>query len=207
MNFGFRTKRGTEPPLKIILVRPGATDFDDEGRILGRLDVPLNARGIAQAEEIAKNVGPLTVRAIYAAPELSSAQTAEIIGKQIGISIRETQTLQNLHHGLWQGRCIDDVRNCQSKVYRLWQEQPENVSLPEGEMISDARNRAREAFDRIAKKHDTDSVVVVLLEPIASIFRAIASQTELGDLWAAQKLHGTWEIIDLELVPVKVKVR
>ena len=207
MNFGFRTRRGSEPPLKIVLVRPGATDFDEEGRILGRLDVPLNARGISQADEVARGVQPLPIRAVYSAPELSSSQTSDIIGKQLSIPPRIVQSLQNLNHGLWQGRCIEDVKNCQSKVYRLWQEQPENVCLPEGEMIAEARSRAREAFDRITKKHDTDAIVIVLQEPLASIFRAVACQADLGDLWAAQRLQGTWELLDLELAPVNVKAR
>lgn len=207
MNFGFRTRRGTEPPLKIVLVRPGATDFDDEGRIQGRLDVPLNARGEFQIQQMASHLRPLPIQAIYSSPELSSRQTAGILSRDLGVAVREVAGLQNLHHGLWQGRCAEDVRNCQSKVYRLWQEQPENVAVPEGEMISDARNRARESFDKVTKKYDTGAIIVIVPEPMASIFRAIASQVDLGDLWAAQKLHGTWEILELEHAPIKVKVR
>ena len=31
--------------LKIIVIRPGATDYVDQGRIQGTLDVPLNEHG------------------------------------------------------------------------------------------------------------------------------------------------------------------
>ena len=192
MNFGFRSRRGSEPPLRLILVRPGSTDFDDDGRILGTLDVPLNARGLEQAAEIAKGIRVMPIRAIYSSPDLSSHQTAEILGTSLGgINTKVLPGLHNLDPGLWQGRLIEEVRNCQSKVYRLWQDQPEHVCPPEGEMIEDARNRMREAFDRIVRKHETDAVAVVLREPVASIFKSILSQNDLGDLWAAQKSLGT----------------
>lgn len=208
MNIGFRAKRGMEPPLRLVLVRPGSTDFDQEGRIQGTLDVPLNARGLDEAAQVAAAIRDLPIRAIYTSPDLSSHQTSEILARALGgISTKVLPGLHNLDPGLWQGRLIDEVRNCQPKVYRLWQEDPEHVCPPEGEMIAEARNRMREAFDRISRKHETDAVVVVLREPVASIFKAVIGQRELGDLWAAQRTHDLWEILELELAPIKVKTR
>ena len=34
--------------LRIVLVQPGSTDFDDQGRIKGSLDIPLSANGTGQ---------------------------------------------------------------------------------------------------------------------------------------------------------------
>ncbi len=47
--------------------------------------------------------------------------------------------MQNLNLGLWQGMQVAEVRHKQPKVYRQWQEQPENVCPPDGEMIEQGR--------------------------------------------------------------------
>ena len=54
--------------------------------------------------------------------------------------------MQNLNLGLWQGMQVSEVRYKQPKVYRQWQEQPENVCPPEGEMIEQAEQRIRTAM-------------------------------------------------------------
>ena len=38
--------------LRIILIRPGSTDYDQEGRIQGTLDIPLNERGSAEVARV-----------------------------------------------------------------------------------------------------------------------------------------------------------
>ena len=42
--------------LKIILIRPGASDFVDQGRIQGTLDVPLNEHGKAEVARLTKEL-------------------------------------------------------------------------------------------------------------------------------------------------------
>ena len=40
--------------LQILLVRPGATDLDDQGRIKGALSIPLSEKGEGQARATAE---------------------------------------------------------------------------------------------------------------------------------------------------------
>ena len=42
---------GDKAMLKILLIRPGVTDFDEQGRIKGTLDIPLNENGTAQVAQ------------------------------------------------------------------------------------------------------------------------------------------------------------
>ena len=44
--FGHRPIRGlTKTMVQIVLIRPGSTDYDEQGRIQGTLDIPLNEQG------------------------------------------------------------------------------------------------------------------------------------------------------------------
>ena len=52
--------------LKILLIRPGVTDFDEQGRIKGTLDIPLSDEGTAQ---VAKMIDELSDKARRASPE------------------------------------------------------------------------------------------------------------------------------------------
>jgi len=42
--------------LHLVLIRPGSTDYDVQERILGSLDIPLNAQGAAEAAETAERL-------------------------------------------------------------------------------------------------------------------------------------------------------
>src|SRR5262245_38995032 len=127
--------------LRILLIRPGSTDLDEQGRIKGTLDVPLSQQGTAQ---VAKAVGELSghsIDAIYSAPTTCCQQTATALAGDRRVKIKRIDGLHNLDHGLWHGKLIDEVRQTQPKVYRQWQENPELVCPPAGESLSAARKR------------------------------------------------------------------
>ena len=106
--------------------------------------------------------------------------------------------MQNLDQGLWQGMHVSDVRRKQPKVYRQWQEQPENVCPPDGEMLSQAQERIRAAMSKLLKRHKEGVIALVVPEPLATLVRHFIKQDELGDLWKAIGGHGYWEVLEVE---------
>lgn len=180
---------------QFILVRPGSTDYDLQGRIQGDLDIPLNEQGnheVARAIDALKHQG---IKFIYSCECAAAQQTAEAISTALGAKLKELDNMRNLNHGLWQGMLIDEVKRRQPKVYRQWQEQPECVRPPNGETIAEARQRVAAALQRIARKHKEDVVAIVAPEPLASMFRAELMNGDVGDLWRASQEHGSWEVI------------
>ena len=132
----------------------------------------------------------------------SAQQTAHLIAEKLGVKIRKLEGMQNVNHGLWQGMAVEDVRRKQPKVYRQWQEQPENVCPPEGEMISDAEQRIVAAMSRLLRRHKDGVIGVVLAEPLASLVRHFFRQDDRGDLWKALESHGQWEVVDVQFPKV-----
>jgi len=106
--------------------------------------------------------------------------------------------MRNLDHGLWQGMCVNDVRRKQPKVYRQWQEQPETVCPPQGEMLGDVEQRVRTAMTKLLRRHKEGVIAMVVPEPLLSVVRRFVKHEELGDLWKATNGHGRWEVIQLE---------
>jgi len=184
--------------VQIVLIRPGATDYDEQGRIQGTLDIPLNEHGSQSVERLIGDLKDKGITMVYGCPCQSAWQTATGIAAGLGAKLKKVDKLQNLDHGLWQGMCIDEVKRKQPTVYRQWQDQPEIICPPEGEMLSQAQQRVETALAKLLKKHKQGTVAIVVPEPLASLAHSYLAQTELGDLWNGCKTCGSWELITVE---------
>ena len=184
--------------LHIVLIRPGSTDYDVQERIQGSLDIPLNEQGTAEVAQAVEQLRDKGIETVYSPVSQPSLQTAEIIAKALGIKRKKIERLESLNQGLWQGMLVEDVRHKQPKVYRQWQEQPENVCPPDGEMLSQADERVRAALVKLLKRHKEGVIGLVVPEPLLSLARRFITHGELGDLWKAPNGHGRFEVLTIE---------
>lgn len=184
--------------VRIVLIRPGATEYDRQGRIQGVLDVPLSEEGAGEASRIAAELQETGIELLYTSDCEHALQTASAVAAALGVKSKRLENMQNLDHGLWQGMLVEEVKRKQPKVYRQWQEQPASICPPGGEMLGDAQKRVRAVLVKLFKKHKDGVIGLVVPEPLASLVRALLEQTEVGDLWRAGAEHGTWEAIDVE---------
>ena len=182
----------------IVLIRPGSTDYDVQQRIQGSLDIPLNEQGIAEVAQTVEQLRDKGIETLYSPVSQPSLQTAEILAKALGIKRKKIERLQSLNQGLWQGMLVEDVRHKQPKVYRQWQEQPENVCPPEGEMLSAADDRVRAALVKLLKRRKEGVIGLVVPEPLLSLARRFITHGELGDLWKAPNGHGRFEVLAID---------
>jgi probable phosphoglycerate mutase len=184
---------------QIVLIRPGSTEYDRQGRIQGTLDIPLSAEGrqevVRVIDELKDQDQPIEV--LYTTACQAAEQTGEAIAGALNCKFKRLDKLRNLDQGLWQGMLIEDVKTKQPKVYRRWQEQPEKVCPPGGEMVSTAQQRVRSALSRLLKKHKQGMIGLVVPEPLASVVRNVLCQDQLADLWEASE-GSHWEIITVE---------
>ena len=161
--------------LSLLLIRSGRTEYDCQGRIQGTLDIPLSEDGRLEVQAGAAELLDKHAKfsALYAGPCRSVQETAEILAERLKLKLKTIDDLHNLNQGLWQGMLFDEVKAKQPKVYRQWHEKPDTVCPPEGETLQDARERLRKALAKLAKKHKTGTVALVLGQPLASILRCM----------------------------------
>jgi len=155
----------------VVLIRPGCTDFDEQNRIQGSLDLPLNARGQEQLRTILDSLSDVPLDLIYASPCEPARSTAAAVAAELGIPVKEIDQLRNLNHGLWQGLQIDDIRRKFPKVFKQWQESPETICPPQGETILDAAERIRKGLAKPLKRRKT--IGIVASEPLATLIRCV----------------------------------
>lgn len=183
--------------LRVVLIRPGSTDYDEQGRIMGRLDIPLSDAGAKQVTDTAGELEGQEIECIFSSPCASAIESAESIAKRLGVKCKALPGLLNIDPGLWQGKLIEEVKSQNPKIYKRWQEQPETMCPPEGEMLDDARERLREAVVKLRKKRKEGVVGLVVPEPLASVLCAMLKQESVGDLWRAENTCGIWESFDV----------
>jgi probable phosphoglycerate mutase len=120
-----------------------------------------------------------------------------MLAEALSAKSKRLSNMQNLDHGLWQGMLIEEVRLKQPKVYRQWQEQPDCICPPEGEMLSEARSRVQAAISKVLKKHKSGTIALVVPEPLASLVRCCFGCGSLGNLWKARTEGENWEVIEV----------
>jgi broad specificity phosphatase PhoE len=183
--------------VQFIVVRAGSTEFDEQGRIKGTLDIPLSSAGEAQVGRLVADLHGTPIDHLYASPCRSAQQTAELLAADHHLRVKTLDELQNLDHGLWHGKLVEEVRACQPRVFRQLQDRPETVCPPQGEPVGAALDRVRALISRLLRKHRSGTVAIVAPEPLATFVRAALCGCELGDLWKAECEGGGWQLIDV----------
>ena len=147
---------------RLLLVRHGETDANVAGIWQGATDHPLNERGLAQARAVAERLAreEAQVTAVYTSPLRRARQTAEIIAQALGdLPVHEDPDLSEYNLGEWEGLTYQELRY----ERRLWDRMREDPhwAPPGGESAYQFAMRVLAAFQRIAERHQGETVVVV----------------------------------------------
>ena len=94
---------------EIWIVRHGQTDWNVEGRYQGQADRPLNAVGLAQAQQAAEQLRGRDFAAIYSSDLQRARVTAEIIAGQLGLPVQVDRRLREVNQGEWEGLLTADI--------------------------------------------------------------------------------------------------
>jgi probable phosphoglycerate mutase len=129
---------------RLLVVRHGETDWNVAGRLQGRSDVALNARGEAQAEESGRTIGRILGRAAdrldafdyVSSPLMRSRRTMELARGALGLdpfAYRLDARLMELSFGAWEGMTWPQVKA--HSPYMAAEREADKWSLqpPEGE--------------------------------------------------------------------------
>jgi broad specificity phosphatase PhoE len=95
--------------LRLLLLRHGLTDWNETGRLLGRIEVGLNQRGIAQAEAAAEALRNCPLHAVLSSPQRRTQETAAPLATSHGISVQTEPALDEVWLGRWQGKTLDEI--------------------------------------------------------------------------------------------------
>ena len=129
--------------MRLLLARHGETDWNAAGHIQGRTDIPLNETGRAQARSLIQRLEEAgeRVTAIYTSPQKRALETAQIAGREFGLTPIVLEELRELSFGVWEGFSWDQVEDRWGAEYDVYQRDRLNIPPPEGECFRDLLER------------------------------------------------------------------
>ena len=142
-------------------IRHGETEWNAEGRLCGRTDVPLSDAGRRQAQLLAQRLKPIPFEALYSSPLRRALETASIVGRTIGREPVADPRLVELSYGAWEGRTYEESKRANPDVYRAWELDPGSVGPPGGESGEQLIERVKPFLADVAQRHPSGNVAVV----------------------------------------------
>ncbi len=191
---------------QMLVVRPGATALDEQERMKGALDIPLSEVGKQQVRLAVDQIAKFPIAMIYCGPCESAVDTAKILAEKANCKWKICEWLRNLDHGLWEGKCIEEIKRQQPKLYRQVQDNPNLFNPPEGETLPQAQQRVSKQLQKLKKKHAGEVIAVVIPEPLATLIATQLKCSTFDDFWKSECDTGTWELIDSTSEAVKLTV-
>ncbi len=134
----------------IVLVRHGQTQWNTEGRFMGRADIPLNTTGAQQALALAELLSPIPLAAAWSSPRQRATQTAALLLAGRELPLRVDERLAELDQGELEGQRIADMLPRYPAFFSAWQEDPAHVRVPGGESMAHCQARGIAALREIA---------------------------------------------------------
>lgn|SRR6266498_1986150 len=96
----------TQEQLRLYLIRHGEVAGAVAGRLLGRTDAPLSARGLDQSHQLAEKLSAAQLCAIYSSDLRRARLTAETIGRHHRLKIQQSSAWREIDMGEWEGRTL-----------------------------------------------------------------------------------------------------
>jgi len=147
--------------MRLILIRHGETAHNRDQVTLGRADVPLNERGLAQAEAVAASFRRPPA-AIYASPLQRAFATAMAIGAATGVEVIAEAALIEMDVGEMEHLTGRQLRESYPDFLRAWLTGgAADARMPGGETLREVQERAWDAIERIGAAHPQGEVVAV----------------------------------------------
>ena len=148
--------------MRLYLVRHGETESNRLGLALGRNDVPLNERGVLQAERLAAALSREPLAAVYASPLRRTLETARAVAAPHGLDATIDERLIEMDIGELDGLTFAEMRVRYPGLLEEWMSGPgPSMPMPGGERLVDVQERAWAAVMELAVRHAQEAVAAV----------------------------------------------
>lgn len=148
--------------MRLFLVRHGETESNRLNLALGRDDVPLNERGLWQAERVGGALAREPLSAVYSSPLQRTLETARAVAAPHGLPVQIEQGLIEMDIGEADGLTIAEVGSRYPGLLKAWaSEEGPTQAMPGGECLVDVQERAWVAVQDLAARHANDTIAAV----------------------------------------------
>lgn len=146
---------------RVIAIRHGETTWNVDTRIQGHLDIPLNDIGRRQAERMALALAEEPITAIYASDLTRAWETAEYLGRALGIEVTREEGLRERGFGDFEGKTFSEIEALLPEQSMRWRKRDPEFAPAGGESLLDLRSRVVTTAERLAAAHPGELIAMV----------------------------------------------
>lgn len=190
--------------MRVILVRHGKTDWNEEGVFRGRIDVKLNECGIQQTKIIGEKLSEVQIVAIYSSPLSRAMETAEIIASFHNLHVKVLSEFIDIDFGRWQGLSMVEVKKRYPDTYLRWQKYPHRVMIPGGENLDRIRERVIHGLEEILSRHPEETVAIVSHGAVNKVLLCAVLGLDNSHFWKVKQDNGAINIFEYTKYSSKV---
>jgi broad specificity phosphatase PhoE len=177
-------------------VRHGLTDWNAEGRLQGRLDIPLNDKGRRQAARCAEILRELFVREgrspahcdFVSSPLVRASETMDILRAALGLAAGCYSTdsrLVEIAYGSWEGLTYKEILTRDKDVVAQREGNKWHFRAPGGETYEEVAQRMRAWYtalerDTVVTAHGGTARALVAVTGVASPDQAVHHPIDQG---------------------------
>ena len=166
---------------RFCLVRHGETDWNAQRRLQGHTDIDLNARGLAQAEQMARAIKKINLAfdVLYTSDLQRAAKTAKAIEQLFSTSAITNAGLRERHLGALQGLTTDEAPQLEPDLWKSHLSRNVTEELRGGESIQQFADRISTALEKIREQYLGKTVLLVSHGGVLDMMYRIASNQPL----------------------------
>lgn len=153
----------TKPNQTIVFaVRHGETEWNRVNRIQGHLDSPLTAVGRQQAQALAVGLKDCGLQHIYSSDLGRAMRTAEVIGAELGLTVKSDERLRERHLGAMQGMTKEEFFASHPAVAATYDFGDPDFSVPGGESVRERHDRCIAGCADLVSRHPGEKLLLVV---------------------------------------------
>ena len=161
--------------MSLYFVRHGQTDWNQQGKLQGRSDIPLNAIGIQQAKDTSRLLKDVSIEKIFCSPLTRAMQTAAILQEVTKCDIVYDDRLKDRCFGDLEGKKMNTITTY------LWDFQA--LPCPHAEAMDAFFQRVQEFLKEITTDLRTHDYLIVahggVYLPVHEYFKGLQREQDL----------------------------
>jgi len=147
--------------VRLLMVRHGDTEFNNERRFMGHSDIELSAEGRGQIERLKRYLGREPIEAAYASDLRRTLATAEILMGDRGVKATPCPELREMFYGSCEGLTFGEIGRDYPEVARQCINFTPELEFPQGETFGDFAARVVRFLERL-KNDGRDGPVLMV---------------------------------------------
>jgi len=168
---------------RLFLIRHGETDGTAKRKFMGKVDMPLNKKGLRDAGLLADRLKNEKITAFYTSPLKRTLETAKILKQFHNAPLKKQKAFEEIRFGKWEGLTLDEIYKKDKNLCRRWFTDLENFTMPRGESVKAMQDRVIKGWKGIFSHRPKGTVAIVTHGGPIRIFLCYFLNLDLSFFW------------------------